>query len=396
MLIKTIHEMRIYMPSHAYKEIETRAGIYEDAENTVLLPILGAKLLRALNEYYATLPANAIVPRYIADDVAPADAIDQTLPMVELLKKAQKCIVYKAEEESADIDAVSRNNSGINLVSADGYDVAGKDALKAYKDRLWKKTHEAIDHLLVYLEELAKDPLLSPLKGEDQPAPVPDGSPSGSDGITTPEPPLTDHQQQAQQIVTLWRESRYYYLADGLLINTATKLQEFVDIQENRERFVQMLPDMRFIQRNYIRTEVGSALFDRLLDAMRDDKLTDEEFDLVLKMQELLALYTQQRSRVFKFDTTERRRIEEECIGLKRELLAALAEWHKSYNDDGNALDTFTSSQGGDATALTPSHPNTQTTSQGSACPCCTDQSSDSDDPYWGDKGSVFVMPGLI
>ena len=372
MLIKTIHEMRIYMPSHAYNEIETRAGIYEDAEATVLAPLLGTQLLRKLNEYYATLPDNAIVPRYVyADDDAPyAEPIDQTLPMVALLKHAQRCIVFKAEEESADIDAVSRNNSGINLVSADGYEVAGKDAMKQYKDRLWKKTHEAIDRLLVFLEELAKD------------ATVTDDSTLGSD---TPAPPLSEAQQQAREIVEMWRASRYYYLADGLLINTATKMQEFVDIQENRERFVQMLPDMRFVQRNYLRTELGNELFDHLLAALRADKLTPEEAEMTFKLQELLALYTQQRSRVFKFDVTERKRIEEECIGLKRELLAYVADWRTTHNDDGT---------------LKPVAPETPAEAQAGQCgDCCGvngDRSLRDGHPYWGDKGSVFVMPGII
>lgn len=369
MLIKSIHEMRIYMPSHAYNEIETRAGIYEDAEATVLAPLLGHSLLRRLNEYYATLPDNAIVPRYLAEDEEWAEGVDQTLPMVQLLKHAQRCIVFKAEEESADIDAVSRNNSGINLVSADGYDVAGKDALKQYKDRLWKKTHEAIDRLLVYLEELAKDL----------------GSQADAE---SPEPP-TLHQQQAQEIVAMWRDSRYYYLADGLLINTATKMHEFVDIAENRERFVQMLPDMRFIQRNYLRTELGAALFDRLLVAMRDDKLTAEEAEIVFKMQELLALYTQQRSRVFKFDTTERKRIEDECIGLRRELLHTVEEWRRTHNDDGTII---TPPQ--DAADATPSRPN----ASDDCCDCCSidGERTLSEKPYWGDKGNVFVMPGIL
>lgn len=381
MLIKTIHEMRIYMPSHAYNEIETRAGIYEDAEATVLAPILGQGLLRRLNEYYAELPDNAIVPRYVyAYEEAPdaSASIDQTLPMVQLLKHAQRCIVFKAEEESADIDAVSRNNSGINLVSADGYEVAGKDAMKQYKDRLWKKTHEAIDRLLIFLEELAKGIA----------AIVPDGSSSDNSGA--PAPPLTEAQKQAQEIVDLWRSSRYYYLADGLIINTATKMHEFVDIQENRERFVQMLPDMRFIQRNYLRTELGSELFDRLLDAMRNDKLTAEEAEMVFKMQELLALYTQQRSRVFKFDTTERKRIEEECIGLKRELLAYVVEWRKTHFDDGSLKPEDELSN--------PSNSQTSPTHD-DCCDCCNtrgERTMHDGEPYWGDKGSVFVMPGII
>lgn len=363
MLIKTIHELRIYLPEHAYREIETRAGIYTSSEESVLLPLLGTKLLRELNLYYASLPADALVPQFVHvdDGEAPSADVDVACPMARLVLRAQPCIVYDAEERDIDRKLVSLNNSGANIISADGYDPVSKDALKLAKDRLWKDKHEAVDRLLIYLEELALS--LAP---------------------DSPEPPSEEHLEQAKQIVNLWRESRYFYLAEGLLINTATKMQEFVDIADNRERFVQMLPDMRFIQRNYLRTEMGAPLFDRLLAALQGGTLTDEEQDLVYQLQQLLALYTQQRSRVFKFDATERKRIEEECIGLKRELLRSLAEWRKTHNDDGTDREPEQESR---------PHPHHDDCSD-----CCGVDGSRSmcEGGYWGDKGSVFVMPGLI
>ena len=358
MLIKTIHELRIYLPEHAYREIETRAGIYTASEETVVLPLLGAKLLRELNAYYAALPDNALVPQYVSlgGGSAPSAEVDVESPMARLVLRAQPCIVYDAEERDIDRKLISLNNSGANIIGADGYEPATKDALKLAKDRLWKDKHEAVDRLLVYLEELALS--LAP---------------------DAPEPPKPEHLEQARQIVNLWRESRYYYLADGLLINTATRMQEFVDIADNRERFVQMLPDMRFVQRNYLRTELGGVLFDRLLAALRDGKLTTEEQDLVYQLQQLLALYTQQRSRVFKFDVTERKRIEEECIGLKRELLRSVAEWRTTHHDDGSDK-----------------HSQPPADDYSDCCNADGDTPQREGAPYWGDKGNVFVMPGII
>lgn len=367
MLIKTINELRVYLPNHTMNDLETMQGFFENSEQDFLRDRLGAPLLAALQSHYDALPTDQLVP-----GIGQWSDENPRTPWHQLLQHAQRCVVYNAFERSADLYAVSVNNSGINIVSADSYDAASKDAMKAYKDRLWKETRMAVDRMLVFLEELAQtylpssetEALTDPVVGDTSPTPT-----------------------DAHQIVELWHSSRYFYLAGGLLINTATRMHDFIDIEEIRERFIQMLPDMRFIQRNYLRTELGAALFDRLLDAYlgKHGQLTDEEMEIVLKLQELLALYTQQRSRVFKFDTAERKRIEEECIGLKRELLAYVAEWRTTHNDDGT---------------LKPITPETQTEAQAGQCgDCCGvngDRSLHDGHPYWGDKGSVFVMPGII
>lgn len=387
MLIKTINELRTYLPAHTLQSLESMLGFFRNSEQDFLRERLGAPLLTHLYRYYDSLPVDALVTTY--DD--PADAgIDVNNPWYQLLCHAQRCVVYNAFERAADINAVSVSNSGINLISADGYDSVSKDFIKAYKDRLWKETHNAADQMLVFLEELETHSNSSKGEGEDE-------LPSPGE---TPKPPLeedpgqaADYSVEIRLICELWQSSRYYYLADGLLINTACRMQDFIDIEENRERFIQMLPDMRFIQRNYLRTEVGDVLFDRLLSAVRDGaELRAEETEIVYQLKELLALYTQERSRVFKFSVEERKRIEEECIGLKRELLKMLDAYRAVYNDDGSEKEP-----------VAPDAPEDNAPEQNACCGCCSDgqQGSNSDgaplnNRYWGDKGKVFVMPGLI
>lgn len=356
MIIKTINELRTYVPNHQLRNLDTMLGFFENSEQDFLRERLGGPLLDELDRRYAELEPDTLV------SVQLDRANNPLTPWYQLMLHAQRCVVYNAFERSADIRAVAMSDAGLNVVSAEGYDPSDKERIKNYKDRMWREAHNAVDRMLVWLEELAE--------GMD---PLPDES---------------DEETDAQVIVRLWRSSRYYYLSDGLLINTASRMQDFIDIEADRERFIQMLPDMRFIQRNYLRSELGAALFDDLLQKHRDGTADDAEADIILKMQELLALYTQQRSRVFKFSIEERKRIEEECIGLKRDLLAAVDEYKAALEAAQHPEE--------EETPEPPAQPEQQ------GCPCCcnggsvTTADKGEKSPYWGDKGSVFVMPAIF
>lgn len=375
MLIKTINELRACLPGHQFANIENLLGFLKNSEQDFLRDRLGTPLLTHLCRYYDSLPIDASVTSY--DDPAEL-GIDVNNPWFVLLDHAQHCIVYNAAERYADSVAISLNNSGANLISADGYDTARKEDREAFKRRMWQEAYKSVDRMIVFLEEL-----------------------SGSHGAEPEEvaegEPTVDYTEDKAKIVELWRKSRYYGLVDGLLINTATRMQDFISLEDMQERFIHMLPDMRFIQRNYLRTEVGDALFDRLLNAVRDgSELKPEEEEIIYQLRELLALYTQERSRVFKFTIEERKRIEEECIGLKRELLKLLAAYREKYNDDGT-----------DKEPPTPAAPDDNAPEQEGCCGCCGSGAAGANgssqggpaplnDRYWGDKGSVFVMPGVI
>ena len=118
---------------------------------------------------------------------------------------------------------------------------------------MYKEAHAAVDRLLVTLEEWAEE--VGKYDAED----------------------LSEEQQEKKDITELWRQSRYYYLADGLFINTARKLNEFIDIYESREKFIQLLPDLRYVNEFVLRTELGDTLTDYLLEQMRNGALTAVE-----------------------------------------------------------------------------------------------------------------------
>ena len=79
----------------------------------------------------------------------------------------------------------------------------------------------------------------------------------------------SDTATEKAEIVTLWRTSRYYYLAAGLAIPSATILQEYLNIYDSREKFITLLPDLRYIQEDIIAPIIGEDFLDYLITYAR-------------------------------------------------------------------------------------------------------------------------------
>ena len=123
----------------------------------------------------------------------------------------------------------------------------------------------------------------------------------------TPEEDLTDEEikaaadeQAIADIVALWKVSRYYYLANGLFINTATKFNEYVDIYANREKCVSLQPDLRHCQEMIIRAELGEQLYSYLMDISVNHTPTAEQAETLRQIQFTLALFVESRNKMFK------------------------------------------------------------------------------------------------
>ena len=86
---------------------------------------------------------------------------------------------------------------------------------------------------------------------------------------------LSDSVAEREEIVALWKESRYYYLAAALLIPSCEVLQSYLNIYDSREKFIQLLPDLRFIQEEIIANSIGEDLLKIVIDFARDGKLPE-------------------------------------------------------------------------------------------------------------------------
>ena len=273
MLISTTEELRLYSPANAIDHIDTIQGYIASSEKDTLLEKLGTPLYEALVKYYRDLRNSEDGISTFIQSVTKGEDMP---PYAQLLTVCQRIITFDALGRAIDIQAVSVNGSGVNISTADDYGKADDKAIAAYKSTCIKETHAAINALLVLLEQWYKE--VTPTNPDNPlvPAPaatVPDGSPSGASddssadsGSAAASSADEDPATEKAEIAALWVQSRYFYLAASLVIPSATVLQEYLNIYDSREKFITMLPDLRYIQEDIIAPIIGEDFLDYLIE----------------------------------------------------------------------------------------------------------------------------------
>ena len=251
MIITTISELRLASPAHALDSIDGLVGFIDNSEHDFLEDKLGTPLYDALCQWYDENPTmRSSVSDY------------QTGYWNRLLLLAQRCVAFDALGRAIGMQAISVNNAGINMSIADDYPKADDKAMQTYRDTCTKEAHAALNQLLRQLEQWCKRPT---------PDPSLDSEGSEDNDSTV----LGDSVAERDEIVALWKESRYYYLAAALLIPSCEVLQSYLNIYDSREKFIQLLPDLRFIQEEIIANSIGEDLLKVVIDFARDGKLPD-------------------------------------------------------------------------------------------------------------------------
>lgn len=314
MILSTTKELRLHIPSNAIDEISSLQGILDNSEKDFLRDKLGDSLYNRLCEYYQTVSPDDF---YMA--VSNGEHTQQ--PWMQLLLMAQRMVTYDAMSRFAYTQALSINGTGINVASSDDYGTASKDLLDKGVQGYKREAMVSLNQMLVMLEGWARI--------IDMPSPIDD---------------LTDAEMQKhadiEEITTLWQESQYYYAHHDLLIATCADLQHYLDIYESREKFIRLLPDLHFIQDEYISEAIGEDTVQRLLH-------TDDPNDkpLLRKVRRLMVAYLEERTTILTIDKARRAAAHNEAIALRTSVLR-LMEKRKAV-DTANA---------------TPENPSTNTT----------------------------------
>lgn len=266
MLITIPEELTQYVPNHVVEDIRILYGFIDNSEHDFLIERVGRPLYKQICRKY-----EAVLNK---DEMLPGEMVKLS-PWKELIRLCQRCVAYDTLYRSADVMGISINDAGMNVVTSANYDTVTKEQKESYKTRCNIEAHRAIDRLLVQLEEWAE--LLNDETEEWE----------------------EEEREEADAIIALWRKSRYYYLADGLFINTAKVFNEYVNIYENREKFITLLPDLRYCQEMVIRPELGDKLTYALLKKMQDGTATDAEKEAIHKIRRTLSLKVEERNAMF-------------------------------------------------------------------------------------------------
>lgn len=307
MIITTVEELRLHLPNHAYDDLDSMAGAFRRSEADVLKEKIGHSLYSEMTRrYYAVSEEDRrswLVSEYYYEG--------KSSPWSYLIFLCQQVVVFDAFYRSADINAISVNQSGINVVDAENYDAASKDGISNYKKQLNKEMHAAVNRLLVWLEDAA-------IRVGEQ-------SSSSDEDSSDEDPDLAE----LSEIVELWKSSKFYYLHTELFVSTATTFNEYVDIYESREKFVQLLPDIKYCQHQFIDNELGIPLSADLREKMVTGHASIVEQQTIKLIQLAICLCVETRSQLFK-----RPESKDEAIGAIAQMNGFVRQHIKDYDQD--------------------------------------------------------------
>ena len=320
MILSTTKELRLHIPSNAIDEISSLQGILDNSEKDFLRDKLGDSLYNRLCEYYQTVSPDDFF-------MAVSNGEHSQQPWMQLLLMAQRMVTYDAMSRFSYTQALSINGAGINMASSDDYGTASKDLLDKSVQGYKREAMVSLNQMLVMLEGWArKMETPVPIAEADTTEPLP----TEPEGETSPTEPEDEQHKAIEEISVLWQESQYYYLHHDLLIATCADLQQYLDIYESREKFIRLLPDLHFIQDEYISEAIGEDTVQHLLHT------TDpNDKPLLRKVRRLMVAHLEERTTILTIDKARRAAAHNEAIALRTSVLR-LMEMRKAVDAANN------------------------------------------------------------
>lgn len=339
MILSTNQELRLILPSNAVDEIANLQGVLDNSEKDFLQDKLGKPLYTRLCEYYTTLGGDGFYQQM-------TDGTYVMKPWSVLLVLAQRMVVNDAMARYAYQQILSVNGAGVNIASSTDYDPATEKLLDKGVAGYKKEAMVSLNNLLILLENWAVS-----INTPAETASPKDGSAS----TEVPKDESTERLAAIEEIVLLWQESKYYYLHHDLLIPTCSILQQYLDVYDNRDKFIRLLPDLRYVQDEYIADVFGDELIDRLQHADDRDKL-------LRKVRRLMTAYLVERTTVIAFDKATRLLAHNESISLRDSVYRLLNAEKQAQETAGSNASSSTASADSSSSAAdkTGSYENNQ------------------------------------
>lgn len=309
MIITTIEELRLHSPAHALDSIDSLVGFIDNSEHDFLEEKLGTPLYQHLQSWYDENQA-------LMSQVSAPVIGDTTLsPYNRLCLLAQRCVAFDALGRAIGMQVVSVNNSGVNQMVTDDYVAPDKNGktIEMYRETCNREAHAAVNQLLRQLELWCK-------QGTD--------ADDTDDAADDPESPDAER----KEICTLWQQSAYYYQAAALIIPSCEVLQRYLNIYDSREKFIQLLPDMQFIQEEIIGNAIGEELLSIVVAFARDGKTPEPNASeatlgrLLHRLRKVMAALLVGRTSVLKY--TKEQKVQSHDDGVR--MLQNVVEYIKN------------------------------------------------------------------
>lgn len=324
MILTTAQELRLHLPSNAVDEVANLQGMLDNSEKDFLKSRLGDSLYNRLCEYY-----KSINPEDFCEDVINGDYTSD--PWKELLLNAQRAVTNDAYADGLYKQILSVNGAGVNVASSSDYAMATDKQMDKGVDSYRASAMKSLNTMLDLLEGWAKK-VNTPMPIDESDAAEGDGKGENVDGTNDNDAAETEanRQKAIAEIVLLWQESKYYYYHQDLLFPTCASLTPYLDIYDNRDKYVRLIPDMRFIQEEYLTEAFGDDFIPRLLQADEDDKL-------LKKARNLIVAYLKIRTTVINFDKLTRQLAHDDAVSIRENIHRYL---QKEKDEEQAKLDT--------------------------------------------------------
>lgn len=308
MIISTLEELRLYNPSIAIDNIEALSGCFDASEHDFLEDKLGSDLYPKLIEYYRGIQAD--VASSFVNEVINGNDLP---PYAQLLTVCQRIVVFDALANAIDMQILSVNGAGVNLSTAKDYETPSQSMLSGYKSQCVKNAHVALNRLLVLLEDWTKQ--IAQLDPDEE---------------------ITDTSvSEKEEITVAWASgSRYYFLAAGLIIPSALVLQDYLNIYSSREKFITMLPDLRYIQEDIISPTIGEDLVNYLCSVALKGTTDKVLARSIHQMRKAVARELESRTMAIKIDDPRRNTAHSEAVKLMGDLASYIKVNQESFPED--------------------------------------------------------------
>lgn len=318
MIITTTDELRLTFPTHAIDSIDPLVGVIDNSEHDFLMEKLGQQLYDKLCEWYTK---NQPVITNVEDA--------QTGYYNRLLLICQRIVAYDAMSRAVGMHIISVNNAGVNISTAQDYDKVDLEAVRTFKQTCVKEAHASINRLLCTLEKWYKEEVQTNLpadNAENQPA-------ANSASQETAE---------RAEICELWKKSRYFYLAAGMVIPSSNILITYwTGFYDSREKFIQMLPDIRYIQEEVLYPNIGEDFIDELIKECPehcDIFVTNTPgvmIKMLIKLRKAAAVMLEERTQVVNTEKQRRAQAHDEAVRLLQAAITYIQQHQEKFNEGG-------------------------------------------------------------
>jgi hypothetical protein len=224
MLIKTVEELKEYIPTDTGTNLNKINSFIRNAEHREIVKVLGSALYNELLAAYTL--------GFDEDTESSSSGELREEQLQALLPYVQKPLAYFAFMDAIPILDLVVTSTGFGVVQTNQIAPASNQRVQAFKKGVEKAAYDGIEALIEYLEENIA-------------------------------------------IFDTWQSSTAYSIQKDHLVVTAREFNKYVEIDNNRLIYLKLLPTMYNVEQFEIAASISKDLLEEIIEEAKDGDLTE-------------------------------------------------------------------------------------------------------------------------